>query len=382
MKYNFRVEDASHIYQLMLDMRIRPSNAVHWHMLRAYGNTGDLTGAMDFSEHCRSQLSEVEAAAAAGPLLGADFRCPPTLDSIYARVIRMIRSKRNGGGSEAAIAYIESLFEKNIKTSRLYAALIIEHLKLNHVNDALDIVERLLREPRAQLHEVNSYIEIAYMTVLNHIVMSNNLAYYEKSRIIDCYIQQLVNHQVKALSTFSLYTDYLIQDRNDIYVYINMLNEMSNFFGQDACNIWEVGLVVRDIFLVYCLLIILRKAVHSSFVCCTVGHHPCSHYSNHLHSLLQNLLRKCASRGMHEEAVWILDRMYECEAVQPSFECLALVAQALCARGRHSEGLEMLQVLSFSPPTSLLCCDMLSAAIIQLPSSMMIYFLHAADVFN
>lgn len=51
---------------------------------------------------------------------------------------------------------------------------------------------------------------------------------------------------------------------------------------------------------------------------------------------------------MDEEAVWILDRMYECEAVRPTFECLALVSQALCASGQFTEAWEMLQVQKVS----------------------------------
>lgn len=46
---------------------------------------------------------------------------------------------------------------------------------------------------------------------------------------------------------------------------------------------------------------------------------------------------------MHEEAVWTLDRMYE-SPTAPTFECLGLVARALCAGGNHQEAWEMLQV--------------------------------------
>ena len=46
--------------------------------------------------------------------------------------------------------------------------------------------------------------------------------------------------RIKTLPAFSLYTDYLIKDRNDIYVYVDMLNEMSVIFGQNVCTIWEV----------------------------------------------------------------------------------------------------------------------------------------------
>ena len=48
--------------------------------------------------------------------------------------------------------------------------------------------------------------------------------------------------------------------------------------------------------------------------------------------------------GMDEEAVWILDRMYECSSVRPTFECMGLVSQALSTAGHYAESWEMLQV--------------------------------------
>jgi hypothetical protein len=71
---------------------------------------------------------------------------------------------------------------------------------------------------------------------------------------------------------------------------------------------------------------------------------------------MQNLLRKCATMGMEEEAVWILDRMYECDAVRPTFECLGLVAQALCVSGNYSESWGMLQVSAVLCPILLGRC--------------------------
>jgi hypothetical protein len=59
---------------------------------------------------------------------------------------------------------------------------------------------------------------------------------------------------------------------------------------------------------------------------------------------------------MHEEALWILDRMYECPAVQPTFECLGLVSQALCGSGSLSEAWEMLQVRGAGLYWAVLCC--------------------------
>ena len=57
---------------------------------------------------------------------------------------------------------------------------------------------------------------------------------------------------------------------------------------------------------------------------------------------------------MDEEAVWILDRMYECAAVKPTFECMGLVSQALSASGQFHEAWEMLQVW-----VHLLCINLL-----------------------
>jgi hypothetical protein len=245
VKYNFRVEEAESIYTLLLDMHINPNKAVYWHMLRVYSRTGDVKGAIGIAEHCRANKLLL--------LRGQDQdqELSSAVEAIHTKVIRMISTQPpalvsytntggSAGGSAAVIAYIESLFAQDIKSSRLYAALITEHLKLDNVSDALAAVEKLLQEPNDKLLEANRFIDIAYMAVLNNIIKSNSIAYYEKGRIIDRYIKKLVNKRIKTLPTFSLYTDYLIKDRNDIYVYIDMLNEMSFFFGQDACNIWEV----------------------------------------------------------------------------------------------------------------------------------------------
>lgn len=251
-----RAQEARAAFRLLLDMRVRPSKTVCWQMLlRVYLPSNDLAGAISLAELCRQH----------SPLYS------PFVDAIHAKVVRMIASQRGSRGQEAgeaAVTYIEGLLGSGATSSRLHAALVTELLKLGRVRPALASVERFLQlgEEEPSLLQESRYMDMAYMAVLDAIIKSVSISYSEKNRLIDQYIKSLVRGHVKTLPTYSLYTDYLIKDRNDIYVYIAMLHEMSLFFGQDSCSMWEVSVLHESC--VYALFDVGSHLVLSICLCC------------------------------------------------------------------------------------------------------------------
>jgi hypothetical protein len=223
VKHKHRTEEVDKVYSLMLKMKIEPSKTAYWQMLRVYAATGNTSGAISVAERCRK-----------------DSLFSPSIEAIHIMVLRILCRQSGRENSEEAISFINSLFESGIKTKRLYATLITEQLKMSDVRGALDTVAQFLNDDDKDLHVEDRYMDMAHMSVLNSVITSNSISYYEKGRITDQYITSLMKKRIKTLPAFSLYTDYLIKDRNDIYVYVDMLNEMSVIFGQNVCTIWEV----------------------------------------------------------------------------------------------------------------------------------------------
>ena len=224
LKYNYRVEDADDIFSLALDMEIKPTKDVCWQMLRVYARTKNVPGAIKIAEHYRSVSVN-------------DKDCDSALDAMHLKIIGLMDKYANDND---AVVYIQRLLENDVKSSRLYAALILEHLKLNDISKALSAMEELFQESSTKMLMATRFIDIACEKLLNEVINNSSIAYYKKSRIIDRLMKALVKKQLKALQTFSLYADYLISDQNDIYACIDVLNEMSLIFGQEASSIWEV----------------------------------------------------------------------------------------------------------------------------------------------